>query len=975
MIRFCKLLLLIAGLSFASVPAARAQENTASVASPDGEIEVRIWSEDGVPTYDVRFGDDEIVRPSRLGLRFLDGMDLDRGLAVSTTRTSSVDTSWDQPWGERRVVADQHNELAVDFAGDDRDGFTLRVRVFDTGVGFRYEVPGDGDHPERRLIDEVTRFNFAAIETAWWIPAAGWNRYEYLYEETGPDRIQLAHTPFTLRLESGTYVALHEAALVDYSGMWLKQLRPGDFEADLAPTAEGYKVLTKGAFVTPWRTIQIGETAVDLINSDIILNLNAPPADDVDYSWAKPSKYIGIWWCMHINQCTWGSGDIHGATTERTKRYIDFAAEHGFDGVLVEGWNIGWDGEWFFNGDVFSFTEAYPDFDIEALAAYAAEKGVYLIGHHETSGNTVNYEAQLAAALDLYERLGIPAIKTGYVADGGDLVVTTASGRQGYGWHDGQEAVIHRLMVIREAAKRKIVINEHEPVKDTGLRRTYPNMMSREGARGQEYNAWGVPPNDPAHTTILPFTRMLSGPMDFTPGIFDLTFGKDVSEDPRVQTTLAKQLALYVVIYSPIQMAADLPENYEARPDAFNFIKQVPIDWEETIAVDGEIGEFIVFARKDRHSPDWYIGAITDEEARTVSVPLGFLDQDGNWTAEIYRDGEDADWRDNPYAFEVESRTVTSGDTLDLKLAPGGGTAIRLTPAGGVSTGELRKIEGFETPGLRPRDVRIWLPPGYDGSGKTHYPVLYMHDGQNLFEPGFSYGGVEWGVDEVMGRLIEDDRIRPAIVVGISNTEDRWREYVPAEMISRLPEDLRDQIDSATGGGPLSDDYLAFLTGTLKPFIDAEYPTLTGPEDTLLAGSSMGGLITLYGLAEYPDVFGAGAAVSTHWVLFSPELASPETILPAILGFLDDSDLDPDTQRIWFDHGTENLDSFYGPYQDAVDAWFTASSFEDGVSVVSTVYPGADHNETSWNARLDEILIFLLGRSGDASESVSSIPN
>jgi enterochelin esterase-like enzyme len=304
---------------------------------------------------------------------------------------------------------------------------------------------------------------------------------------------------------------------------------------------------------------------------------------------------------------------------------------------------------------------------------------------------------------------------------------------------------------------------------------------------------------------------------------------------------------------------------------------------------------------------------------------------------------------------------VTGEDTLELNLAPGGGTAIRFTPAGGVEQGELRRMENVPAGNLKPRDIRIWLPPGFDASGETRYPVLYMHDGQNLFEPGFSYGGVEWGVDEVMSRLIADGKIRPAIVVGVSNTEDRWREYVPAGIMARLPRDLRNEIANATGGKPLSDAYLRFLVDELKPMIDRDYPTLTAPEDTLLAGSSMGGLITLYGLAEYPDVFGAGAAVSTHWPLYDPDMSSPETVIPAIADYLEDSSLDPDAQRIWFDHGTENLDGYYAPYQDAVIENMAGLGFEAGANMAVTVYDGADHNEASWNARLDEILVFLLG--------------
>ena len=483
----------------------------------------------------------------------------------------------------------------------------------------------------------------------------------------------------TLELpDEGPFISIHEAALTDYAGMWLNQRRHGTLEAELAPWSDGTKVKVSGAFKTPWRTLQVSDTAAGLANSDLILNLNEPNVLG-DVSWAEPSKYIGIWWCMHINECTWGSGEKHGATTERTEAYIDFAAEHGFDGVLVEGWNYGWDGDWFSNGEIFSFTEAYPDFDIEALASYAKERGVHLIGHHETSGAITNYEEQIAEAYALYESLGIPAIKTGYVADGGEITRRDANGKVHKEWHDGQFAVNHHLRALQLAAEHKISINAHEPVKDTGLRRTYPNAFSREGARGQEYNAWGQPPNDPAHTTILPFTRMLSGPMDFTPGIFDLSFGKPAKEDPRVQTTLAKQLALYVLLHSPIQMAADLPRNYEAHPEAFEFIKQVPVDWSESIMLDGYPGEFAVMARKDRNSKTWYIGAVTDEEAREIEISLSFLD-DQVYAASIYGDGEAADWRTNPYPINLSTKRVTRDAPLFLSLAPGGGAAIALTP-------------------------------------------------------------------------------------------------------------------------------------------------------------------------------------------------------------------------------------------------------------------------------------------------------
>ena len=357
--------------------------------------------------------------------------------------------------------------------------------------------------------------------------------------------------------------------------------------------------------------------------------------------------------------------------------------------MLVEGWNVGWDGDWQAAGDLFSFTESYPDFDIEAVTRYGHERGVELIGHHETSGNITNYEQQLGAAFDLYEELGVTRVKTGYVAGTSWLKWVDENGVPHYEYHDGQFAVQHHLKVIEEAAKRGISINPHEPVKDTGLRRTYPNWVTREGARGQEYNAWGLPPNPPEHTTILPFTRMLSGPMDFTPGIFDLTPNErpPVREDmprgspeSRVETTLAKQLALFVIIHSPLQMAADLPENYEARSDAFKFIRDVPADWNQTVALAGEVGDYVVFARRERGTGDWYVGAITDEEPRQVEVDLSFLDGDGRYNAEIYVDGADAHWESNPYSLSVEERPVTAADRLALQLAAGGGAAIRLAP-------------------------------------------------------------------------------------------------------------------------------------------------------------------------------------------------------------------------------------------------------------------------------------------------------
>lgn len=650
------------------------------LASPDGEIVVTLTDADGMPTYSVAFRGEEVIGPSRLGLRFETAPGLYEDLAIGDVTRRSADIAWEQPWGEQREMREHYNEAAITFEREEGgEAFTLRVRAFDDGIGFRYEVGDFAGQGAYNITDEITEFRVDPDATAWWTQSGGYNRYEYIYEETPVRAIDRAHTPLTVRLASGTHLAIHEAALVDYSAYSLDQRRDGILKTELRPWSDGVRVKTGAEFVTPWRTVQIGAEAVDLINSHLILNLNESNALG-DVSWVEPGRYVGIWWCMHINECTWGSGPKHGATTERTKRHIDFAADHGFAGVLVEGWNIGWDGDWFSNGDIFSFTEPYPDFDLEALAAYALERGVRLIGHHETSGSVTNYEDQMADAYDLYERLGITQIKTGYVADAGQIKRRDEDGIARYEWHDGQFMARHHLHAVREAAKRKISLNPHEPIKDTGLRRTYPNWITREGARGQEYNAWGYPTlNPPEHISVLAFTRMLSGPMDFTPGIFDLMFeGPDGNN--RVQTTLAKQLALYVVIYSPIQMAADLPENYEARPDAFQFIKDVPVDWERSIALEGEVGGHVVIARQARGGEDWYLGAVTGREARRVEIALDFLTPGMTYTAEIYVDGEGADWETNPYALDIYEEEVTADTVLTLDLARSGGAAVRIVP-------------------------------------------------------------------------------------------------------------------------------------------------------------------------------------------------------------------------------------------------------------------------------------------------------
>jgi len=666
-----------ASLFFASQAIAQQPQVPAPalVRSPDSSLEVALRVDgDGRPEYSIGRKNQKIVDWSRLGFILADAPKLERNFRIVEVAQRSFDDTWEQPWGERRYVRDHGNEMRAKLRDSGGRELVVVFRVFDDGVGFRYEFPRQAALAEVNIVEELTEFAIAEPATAWWIPGGEWNRYEYLYNRTPLVELGQAHTPVTLKLASGVHVAIHEAALVDYAGMWLRRVTGQRLKAVLSPSSTGPSVRRTAPFVTPWRTLQIADDAPGLYMSNLILNLNEPNKLG-DVSWVKPYKYVGIWWGMHLGTKTWASGAKHGATTAETKRYIDFAAQHGFRGVLVEGWNKGWDGDWFAKGDEFSFTEPYPDFDLAALAAYAKKKGVFLIGHHETAGNIANYERQLGAAFDLYQKLGIDSVKTGYVADAGGVQALGADGQIHFEWHDGQVQSRHHLLVVQEAAKRHIAIDAHEPIKDTGLRRTYPNWVSREGARGMEYNAWGDPVNPPEHETNLVFTRMLGGPMDFTPGVLSLTG----ANGRRIQSTIAKQLALYVVLYSPIQMAADLPENYQRFARPFRFIEDVPVDWAETRVLNGEVGDYVTMARKDRASADWYLGAITDEQPRTLQVPLSFLDDGRRYYATIYRDGKDAGFAGDSASIEIETREVRRGDTLELKLAPGGGQAVRFS--------------------------------------------------------------------------------------------------------------------------------------------------------------------------------------------------------------------------------------------------------------------------------------------------------
>jgi alpha-glucosidase len=673
------LLLLLPLLALRAAPAAAQEE--ARVASPDGRTEVAVAARDGALTYEVRRDGRSLLLPSRLGFAFRGADSLYAGLSITGTSRASRDTTWTQPWGEVARVRDRHHELRVEVAEAAAPGrrFTVVFRAFDDGIGFRYEVPAQPGLAAADIQDELTEFAFADDAKTWWIPSnrPRLDRSEMLYSSSPLSVVDSVQTPFTMEMRDGrTFVVIHEAHLQAYSRMFLagRGMESRTLRAALAPSADGAKVRVGTPFHTPWRTLQIADRAGDLHPSVLGLNLN-PPNVLGEPEWIRPMKYVGIWWGMHINTNTWGSGPLHGATTANAKRYVDFAAANGIGGVLVEGWNLGWDGDWIGNSELFSFTESHPSYDLAEVARYAREKGVALIVHNETSGGVENYERQMEEAYALYESLGLHAIKSGYVAD------HVGGGHS----HYSRYMVDHHRRAIGMAARHRIMLNVHEPVHDTGERRTYPNMMTREGARGQEYNAWGGEGgNPPEHESILFFTRMISGPMDFTPGIFDLLIASSPSgprgpADSRPRTTLAKQLALYLVLYSPMQMAADLPENYAGHP-AFQFIRDVAVDWEQTRVLDARIGDHVVVARQARGGEEWFLGAITDEEARTFEVPLDFLAPGRRYLAEIYADGAGAHWLENPLPVEITRREVDAGTTLRVELAPGGGQAIRFRP-------------------------------------------------------------------------------------------------------------------------------------------------------------------------------------------------------------------------------------------------------------------------------------------------------
>ncbi|MBX3594047.1 MAG: glycoside hydrolase family 97 protein [Sphingomonas sp.] len=670
--------LLLAFLLPAPALAAR-DDVTHGVCSPDKRICFTLTTVNEVPTYTVTRDGKPVIAPSTLGFMLRGDGKFEHGMRLGEASYTDADRKWEQPWGENRWMREQYREMRVPILElvKSKRRIDLIARVFDSGVGFRFAFPDQPQLRDVRIDEELTEFNIAGNAQAWWIPAGEWNRYEYLYHHTPAREVGTAHSPITFRRDDGLHISIHEAALIDYAGFWLQRIDGQRFRTRLSPGAEAWKVRRAAPFETPWRTITIADDAPGLYAaSDLILNLNEPNRLG-DVSWVKPIKYVGIWWAMHLDQWSWNSGPKHGATTEHAMRYIDFAAQNGFGGVLIEGWNVGWDGNWIGDsGRNFIFDKPYPDFDMDKVAAYARRRGVAIIGHHETAGNAGRYADQMERAFAFYERHGVPAVKTGYVADAGGILHQAADGSDIWDWHDGQYMARHHVAVAEAAARHHITIDAHEPIKDTGLRRTWPNMVSREGARGMEYAAWGDPPNPPEHEATLVFTRMLSGPMDYTPGVVSLR-GKGGRKIP---STLAKQLANYVVIYSPVQMAADLPENYAAHPQALDFIRRVPIDWETSRMLGGAVGEYAVFARQRRGGQDWAVGGVTDGKARDFTVDFAFLPPGKRYRAQLWRDGPGGGIDGDQFAMTVESRTVTSASDWRITMAAGGGFAMILTP-------------------------------------------------------------------------------------------------------------------------------------------------------------------------------------------------------------------------------------------------------------------------------------------------------
>lgn len=645
--------------------------------------------DDGTPSYLVKHKGNITIDTSTMGFDFKNQTSFKNGFKIVSAETITFNEEWEMPWGEQRLVTNKYNQLLIKLEEENSPNRKLNIyfKVYDDGLGFRYEFPKQTGIDSLIILDENTQFNLTEDLLCWWIPG-DWDIYEHLYNTSKFTEIDAiskrnhyglaqtyipeiaVNTPVTMRSKDGLHLSFHEANLTDYAGMTLKI----DKE-NLSMTSElvgskrfGYKVKRALPFFTPWRTIQISEKATDLIASNLIVNLNEPNKLG-DVEWFIPKKYVGIWWEMHIDKASWDlKSGRHGATTENAKRFIDFAAKNNISGLLVEGWNTGWE-HWIGFDDregIFDFVTPYPDYDLNEVVRYGKENGVEIIMHHETSGAPRTYEKQMDTAFALMHELGIHSVKTGYV---GKIIPKGE-------YHHGQWMVNHYRKVIETAAKYDIAINAHEPIKATGIRRTYPNAISREGLRGQEFNAWAMDGgNPPEHLPIIAFTRMLAGPIDFTPGVFDIKL--PTKKNNQINTTLVHQLALYVVIYSPIQMACDLPENYEGNP-ALQFIKDVGVDWEQTIVLNGEVGDFVTIARQEKETGNWFVGSISDENKREINIDFKFLTEGFEYEAIVYKDGKDAHWDTNPTSFEIENFTATNTTKKTFTLAEGGGLAISI---------------------------------------------------------------------------------------------------------------------------------------------------------------------------------------------------------------------------------------------------------------------------------------------------------
>ena len=634
------------------------------ILSPNGRVKCHFELKSGRAYYSVSKNDKPIIKHSSLGFLICGEEPLCNNFKLIREQKRKHAETIEMPWGESKFVNNNYSESTFYLSEkkNDKRILTIKFRVFDNAVAFRYEIPPQPKFSQITIKDELTEFNIEPNSTAWKIPAYQPDRYEYSYEKVLVHELKKSvHTPLTIKTTNGYYISLHEAALYNYGSATIKLNDNNVLKTDITPLSDGTKAHIRLPFNTPWRLVMIADSPLELTENRTMYALNEPPKGD--FSWVKTLKFIGIWWAMYVGEWTWAPGERHGATTEHAKQYIDSATRLGITGLLIEGWNEGWEGDWLENGIHNSFIKSADGFELEEVARYADQHDIELVGHHETVGFIDNYERQLDEAYDYYAKNHIHYIKTGYA---GSMMLI--NGRREF--HHSQLGVNHYQKTVELAAQKKICLDIHEPIKGTGIERTWPNLLSREGARGQEYEGGAL---SPSHACFLPYTRLLSGGMDYTPGILDLE-----NSVKRMSTTLARQLAYFITIYSGMTMVADRPFIYEERfPEEFEFIKAVPTNFEKTIPLAGEIGEYFVVARKDRDSNDWYIGGVTDETARRIHIGLDFL-ENGAYESTIYTDSNNAHYRDNQFGIMKQRKRVGKNDNLDLYMAPGGGFAVRL---------------------------------------------------------------------------------------------------------------------------------------------------------------------------------------------------------------------------------------------------------------------------------------------------------